>query len=116
MKRTIEDTSLWAIFKEDGTQITPFIYHELRPYDYGYAVGEIDRKFIESKCYVSEHEEPVTGNALIYNEKDAYSNLVLCFIDELGIILNNSYYKAIDDITADGYRVMTAEYNVGRSG
>lgn len=116
LKRTIEDTSLWAIFKEDGTQITPFIYHELRPYDYGYAVGEIDRKFIESKCYMSEHEELVIGNALIYNKKDAYTNLVLCFIDELGTILNNSYYKAIGDITADGYRVMTAEYNVGRSG
>ncbi|MBC2287316.1 WG repeat-containing protein [Listeria farberi] len=116
LERTIEDTTLWAIFKEDGTQITPFIYNELRPYDFGYAVGEIDKKFIKSKCYISEHEEPAVGDALIYNEKDAYRSQVECFIDEQGSVLNNSYYKNILPITLDGYRVFEIEYNLGRAG
>ncbi|MGY3779356.1 WG repeat-containing protein [Isobaculum melis] len=100
--------ALWAIFKEDGTQQTPFQYDRLTEFKFGYASARVPLEVIGEHRFVPKCTEiDKSDNVVIYGDEDSYSKKYDCLLDKDLNVLHQCYFSDIDPCSEDGYRIIT---------
>lgn len=113
-----DKNKLWAIFNDNGEQLTEFLYKEILPYNQGNAIACVDPEKLSNKVWVLDirngtytEEQSKIYAAEIINYKGDRNTNVYCILDKMGAVIGNCYFNEISPRRAEDGVIITHSCN-----